>query len=63
MRNLVIASHNGVNIKLSDIADVQETQKEVEKLARINEDNTLLLQIQKQTDANAVEVSSLVKEK
>uniref|UniRef100_UPI0039A6B01B efflux RND transporter permease subunit n=1 Tax=Ornithobacterium rhinotracheale TaxID=28251 RepID=UPI0039A6B01B len=63
MRDLVIASHNGMNIKLSDIADVQETQKEVEKLARINQDNTLLLQIQKQTDANAVEVSALVKEK
>lgn len=63
MRDLVIASQKGMNIKLSDIADVQETQKEVEKLARINQSNTLLLQIQKQTEANAVEVSALVKDK
>lgn len=63
MRDLVIASSNGLNIKLSDIADVQETQKDAEKLARINQKNTLLLQVQKQTEANAVEVSRLVQEK
>lgn len=60
LRNLTIASQNGQNIKLSDVAEVQDTQKEVEKIARINRENTILLQVQKQTDANAVAVSELV---
>lgn len=63
LRNLTIASQNGRNILLSDVADVQDTQKEVEKIARIDEKNTLMLQVQKQSDANAVEVSKLVQAK
>ena len=63
LRNLTIASQNGQNIKLSDVAEVQDTQKEVEKIARIDRQNTILLQVQKQTDANAVTVSELVQEK
>ncbi|MDT0690811.1 efflux RND transporter permease subunit [Salegentibacter sp. F188] len=63
LRNLTIASQNGQNIRLSDVAEVQDTQKEVEKIARINRQNTILLQVQKQTDANAVTVSELVQEK
>lgn len=61
LRNLTLASHNGINIRLSDVADVQDTQKDAETLARINQENTLLLQITKQTDANAVSVSELVR--
>ncbi|MDO4230147.1 MAG: efflux RND transporter permease subunit [Capnocytophaga sp.] len=61
LRNLTIASQNGINIRLSDVADVQDTEQEAEKLARINQENTLLLQITKQTDANAVAVSELVR--
>ena len=63
LRNLTIASKKGQNIKLSDVAEIQDTQKEVEKIARINRQNTILLQVQKQTDANAVAVSELVQEK
>ncbi|WP_264846723.1 efflux RND transporter permease subunit [Capnocytophaga catalasegens] len=63
LRNLTIASQNGINIRLSDVADVQDTEQEVEKIARINQENTLLLQITKQTDANAVAVSELVRAK
>lgn len=63
LRNLVIASHQGQDIRLTDVADVQDTQKEVEKIARVDQQNTLLLQVQKQTDANAVTVSELVQEK
>ncbi|MAZ73489.1 MAG: acriflavin resistance protein [Flavobacteriaceae bacterium] len=62
LRNLVIASQDGQNIRLSDVAEIQDTQKKVEKIARINRSNTILLQIQKQTDANAVAVSELVQE-
>lgn len=63
IRGLTIASKNGINIKLSDVAEVQDTQKKVEKIARINHQSTILLQIQKQTDANAVKVSELVQKK
>ena len=63
LRNLTIVSINGKNIKLSDVAEVQDTQKEVEKIARIDRENTILLQVQKQTDANAVTVSELVQER
>lgn len=63
LRNLTLSAVNGQNIRLSDVAEVQDTQKEVDKIARINQMNTLMLQVQKQTDANAVEVSRLVQEK
>jgi HAE1 family hydrophobic/amphiphilic exporter-1 len=57
LRNLVISSANGVQIRLSDIADVQDSQKEVEKISRIDQESSIILQIVKQSDANAVEVS------
>ncbi|WP_029034568.1 efflux RND transporter permease subunit [Salinimicrobium terrae] len=63
LRNLVIASQNGQNIRLTDVAEVQDTQKKTEKIARIDRQSTILLQVQKQTDANAVTVSELVQEK
>ena len=63
LRNLTLASQNGVEIRLSDVADVQDTEKEAEKIARIDQENTLLLQVLKQTDANAVSVSELVRKK
>ena len=63
LRNLTLASQNGVEIRLSDVADVQDTEEEAEKIARIDEENTLLLQVLKQTDANAVSVSELVRKK
>ena len=63
LRNLTLASQGGVEIRLSDVADVQDTEKDAEKIARINQENTLLLQVLKQTDANAVSVSELVRKK
>ena len=63
LRNLILASQNGVEIRLSDVADVQDTEEEATKIARIDQENTLLLQVLKQTDANAVSVSELVRKK
>ena len=63
LRNLTLASQNGIEIRLSDVADVQDTEEEAEKIARIDQENTLLLQVLKQTDANAVSVSELVRKK
>ena len=61
LRNLVISTKEGIQIRLSDIADVQDGEKEVEKIARLDQQNTIILQVKKQTDANAVAVSELVK--
>ncbi|MFY0482563.1 efflux RND transporter permease subunit [Flavobacterium sp. PLA-1-15] len=60
MRNLVVSSKNGIQVRLGDIADVQDSQKEVKKIARINQNSAILLQVIKQSDANAVAVSEAV---
>ena len=58
LRNLVIAtSESGAQIRLIDVADVQDAQKDVEKIARVDRKNAIALQVLKQSDANAVEVS------
>ena len=61
MRRLPIATPSGMMIRLGDIADIQDGEKDVEKIARINQKNTILLQVTKQSDANAVEVSEAIK--
>lgn len=62
MRNLPITTPSGVSIRLSDAADVQDGIKDIEKIARIDQKNTILMQVFKQSDANAVAVSKLVRE-
>lgn len=61
LRNLVISNTaDGTQVRLKDIADVQDTQKDVEKIARVDRKNALALQVLKQSDANAVEVSKAI---
>lgn len=62
LRNLVISDKNGVQIRLSDVADVRDTQKDAEKIARLNQNDAILIQVMKQSDANAVAVSEGVAE-
>src|SRR5690606_40143514 len=50
-------TETGAQVRVRDVADVQDTQKDVEKIARVNQQSALLLQVLKQSDANAVEVS------
>lgn len=58
LRNLVVAnSPAGGQVRLSDVADVQDAQKDVEKIARVNQESAIAVQIMKQSDANAVSVS------
>lgn len=61
LRNMPLTTPKGVQIKLSDVADVQDGIKDIEKISRINQQNTILMQVFKQSDANAVAVSDLVK--
>jgi HAE1 family hydrophobic/amphiphilic exporter-1 len=62
LRNLPISTPSGVMIRLSDVADVQDGVKDATKISRINQTNTILMQVFKQSDANAVAVSQQVKE-
>ncbi len=58
LRNLVLTdSKTGAQIRLGDVADVQDAQKETEKIARIDRKGAIAIQVIKQSDANAVEVS------
>ncbi|MGC5743625.1 efflux RND transporter permease subunit [Chryseobacterium sp. NFX27] len=60
MNNLVVSNKDGAQVRLSDIATVFDTQKDVEKVARYNQNSTILLQVKKQSDANAVSVSEAI---
>lgn len=60
LRNLVIAGNQSGQIRLRDVAQVFEAQKDVEKLTRVNGQNAIALQIIKQSDANAVLVSKQI---
>ena len=57
LRNLVVSSANGTQVRLKEVADVQDTQKDVEKIARVNQQSAIAIQVIKQSDANAVGVS------
>src|SRR5690606_33736001 len=62
LRNLVISNINGVQIRLRDIADISDAQKDADKVARIDRRGAILMQVLKQTDANAVAVSEGIHE-
>ncbi len=62
LRNLAIGvSRQGGTITLSDVAEVQDGVQDAVNYTRINNKPTVSMQIQKQTDANAVEVSKLIR--
>lgn len=61
LRNLPLTTPAGITIFLRDVADVQDGIVEIEKIARVDRANTIMLQVFKQSDANAVAVSELVR--
>ncbi|MBC9911086.1 efflux RND transporter permease subunit [Chitinophaga varians] len=62
LRNLVLkTTAEGTQVRLQDVADVQDAQKDAERIARVDGVNAIALQVQKQTDANAVTVSEEMK--
>ncbi len=62
LRNLVVTTTaTGAQVRLADIADVQDTQKDVEKIARVDRKSAIALQVLKQSDANAVSVSEEIR--
>ncbi|WP_439479042.1 efflux RND transporter permease subunit [Chryseobacterium aquaticum] len=61
MSNLVISNKDGAQVRLSDVATVFDAQQDIEKIARFNQNPTILMQVKKQSDANAVSVSESIK--
>ncbi len=59
--HIVARTRNGGEIRLKDIANVKDGIKEITNINRFNNIPSLALLIQKQTDANTVEVSELVR--
>ena len=63
LRQLVIGrSRQGGDIHLADIAEVQDGRKDYEQINRVNGVTSIGIQIVKQSDANAVSVSRLVRD-
>lgn len=63
LRNLVVGqSANGGNIRLSDVAGIQDGKKDITQITRINGKNTIAVNVLKQSDANTVDVSRLVRD-
>lgn len=64
LRNMVILqTKDGGNVYLKDVAEVVEGQTDITTLNHINGIPSIGIQILKQTDANAVEVSKLVQKR
>jgi hydrophobic/amphiphilic exporter-1 (mainly G- bacteria), HAE1 family len=62
LRNLVVATaKSGAQVRLSDVADVQDVQKDADKLARVDQKSAIAVQVIKQSDANAVGVSEQIR--
>ncbi len=62
LRSLVLITlPSGVQIRLGDVAEVSERSKEVNRLARVNGGEAILLNVFKQGDANAIALSDNIK--
>lgn len=60
IRNLVVAQNGASIIKIKDLAEVVDSNKEEEILSRLNGNAAIGVSIQKQSDANAVDVAENV---
>jgi HAE1 family hydrophobic/amphiphilic exporter-1 len=63
LKSLIVAHlANGSNIRLEDIAEVEDGIKDPDSISRIDGVTSIGVLVQKQTDANSVDVSRLVKQ-
>ena len=60
MLGIVVGNYNGVNIYLRDVATVEDTQQERAQESFNNGERSGMMIVQKQTDANAVQISKKV---
>ena len=63
LRRLVVGqSRQGGDIRLSNVAEVEDGKKEYSQISRVNGKTSIGIIVQKQGEANAVEMSRLVRE-
>lgn len=60
IRDLPITTPTGTVIRLSDVADVREVMKDMASYSVVNGEQSIVMTIQKQSDANTVEVADAV---
>lgn len=64
IRELVLMTlPTGTQIRLKDVAEISDAIKDPTKLARVNGEEAIIINLLKQGDANAIDVSDLVSEK
>ncbi len=61
IRNLIVGTFNGVEVRVSDIATVTQSFKDREVITRINGSECVILEIYKEADANIVDVARRVR--
>jgi len=60
-QTIIQMSDNGIPIRVSDVAEVEDGFSEVNTIVRINGRNTVTLEVQKKSDANTLDVVNAVK--
>ncbi|MHB8994009.1 MAG: efflux RND transporter permease subunit [Armatimonadota bacterium] len=63
LRDLIVSHKDGQPIRLDDVADVEDAEEEAESIANVNGERAVLLNVTKQSGANAVAVAEAVKER
>lgn len=61
IENTLIPLNNGDTVRVKDVAEVEDTFKEVSSVSRVDGEDTLVFVIMKQSDANSVETAEEVK--
>jgi len=62
LKNIVVHASGGAFVKLSDIADIQDSHKEQESFARLDGKNVITLNVVKKSGANLLDASDQIKE-
>ena len=62
LRNIVVHASSGAFVKLTDIADVEDSHKEQESFARLDGKNVITLNVVKKSGANLLDASDQIKE-
>ncbi|WP_341906607.1 efflux RND transporter permease subunit [Fluviicola taffensis] len=63
LRNLIVYTDGTSSVRLGDVADVSDGSEDVVTVSRYNGTNGIGLRIKKQSDANAVDMANLTKQK
>ncbi|WP_312514395.1 efflux RND transporter permease subunit [Massilia sp.] len=59
--NLIVASRDGLAVRLKDIADVQDSYQSVKAMGSLNGERSISLMVQRQPNANTVQVVDAVR--